>query len=449
MFFLKNNNIINLTKKIKSNKAVISIIGLGYVGLPLCLAFTKANFKVFGIDNNLERIKILKKGNSYISTINNLQVKKACNKKFLPTNNFREILNSDIVIICVPTPIDASKKPNMQYVQNVVIQINKYVKKNQIIILECTSYPGTTEEFFLPMFKKKGLNIGKDIFLGYSPEREDPGNLKHSILRKNLPKVVSGYSKNCEKIIKKIYQKVSNKVYMCSNIRTAEFTKLLENIYRSVNIGLINELHSVCKKMGINTFEALEAAKTKPFGFSAFYPGPGVGGHCIPVDPYYLTFKAKRHGVITKFIKLAGQINDERPIEISNTIANYVRNKKIKKNILFFGITYKKNSDDVRESPITKIYRLLRKKIKNKIYVCDPLVNTYGLKTLKGIKFVKLKKLKNSNFINSFEVCFIGANHDIFDYNFIANKFKVIFDSRNSFKKLKQNMKVLKKLKYI
>ena len=292
-----------IIKKINSKKATISVIGLGYVGLPLCLALSKAKFKVFGIDNNVERVKLLKNGISYISTIKNFQIRKLDNKKFIPTNNFEEILNSDVIIICVPTPIDSRKKPNMKYVKNVVKQIDKYVKKFQTIIFECTSYPGTTEEYFLPILKKKKFNVGKDFFLGYSPEREDPGNENYSVLKNNLSKVVSGYSESCRDIVKAIYEQVSNEVYLCNDIKTAEFTKLLENIYRSVNIGLINELHTVCKKMNINIFDAINAAKTKPFGFNSFYPGPGVGGHCIPVDPYFLTYKAKQLGINTKFIK--------------------------------------------------------------------------------------------------------------------------------------------------
>jgi len=439
----KNKATENILKKIKSKNAIISVIGLGYIGLPLCIALSKANFKVFGIDNNVERIKILKNSESYISTIKKSQIKKINQKKFIATNNFNEILISDIIIICVPTPIDSNKKPNMEYVKSVVTQINKYVKKNQTIILECTSYPGTTEEFFLPIFKKKKFKVGKNIFLGYSPEREDPGNSKHSILKKNLSKVVSGFSNNCEKIVREIYQQVSNEVYLCKNIRTAEFTKLLENIYRSVNIGLINELHTVCKKMDINIFEALKAAETKPFGFSAFYPGPGVGGHCIPVDPYFLTYKAKQYGVITKFIKLAGQINDFRPIEISRTISDYIKKNNLKKDILILGVTYKKNSDDIRESPILKIHEILNKKIKNNIYVCDPLVSNYALKTLKKINFLDIKKLKNIKFMKSFDLCFIGSNHDVFKLNTISKHFKIIFDSRNSYKKIKKNVRIV------
>lgn len=433
----------NILDKINLKKATISVIGLGYVGLPLCLAFLKAKFKVYGIDNSLDRIKTLKKKESYISTIKKSQIKKLNYNNFIPTNNFKEILKSDIVIVCVPTPIDFNKKPNMSYVKNVVKQINRYLKKYQTIILECTSYPGTTEEFFLPIFNNKKLIVGKDIFLGYSPEREDPGNHKHTILKKNLSKVVSGYSNDCRKIVKTLYQNVSNHIHLCKDIKTAEFTKLLENIYRSVNIGLINELHTVCKKMDINIFEAIEAANTKPFGFNSFYPGPGVGGHCIPVDPFFLTYKAKQFGVITKFIKLAGQINDDRPIEISNIISQYIKKKKLKKNILILGITYKKNSDDVRESPVIKIYDSLNKKIKNKIYVCDPLINKYGKITLNRIKFIDKKKLKDTQFIKSVDLCFIGTNHDVFNFDTLAKNFKIIFDSRNSYKKIKKNVRIV------
>ena len=298
----------------------------------------------------------------------------------------------------------------MEYVKNVVRQIDKYIKKNQTVILECTSYPGTTEEYFLPIFKRKKFTVGKNIFLGYSPEREDPGNENYSILKNNLPKVVSGFSEDCSKIVKQVYKNVSNKIFVCKNIRTAEFTKLLENIYRSVNIGLINELHLVCKKMNINIFEALDAAKTKPFGFNAFYPGPVVGGHCIPVDPYYLTYKAKQLGVNTNFIKLAGKINDNRPIEISNQIIKFIKRKQIKKNILIVGLTYKKDSDDIRESPVIKIYQLLYKHLKNKLFICDPLISKETMKNIKNFNFIELRKVKNQKFLKTFDLCFVGTS---------------------------------------
>ncbi len=290
------------------------------------------------------------------------------------------------------------------------------------------------------MFKRKKFSLGKNIFLGYSPEREDPGNEKFSILKKNLSKVVSGYTYNCKEIVKEVYKNVSNKVYACKDIKTAEFTKLLENIYRSVNIGLINELHLVCKKMKINIFDALNAAETKPFGFKAFYPGPGVGGHCIPVDPYFLTYKAKQFGVLTNFIKLAGKINDQRPLEISKTISNFIKKKKLKKKVLILGFTYKKNSDDIRESPIVKIYKLLRKRIKNDVYICDPLINKNALKSINNFSFISYKDIKKKNLSKSFDLCFVGTNHDMFDYKMIAKKFKFIFDSRNSFMKKTKNI---------
>ena len=432
-----------IIKKINSKKAKISVIGLGYVGLPLCLALAKAKFKVFGIDNNVERIQLLKDGISYISTIKNSQIRNLDYKKFIPTNDFKEILNSDVIIICVPTPIDSRKKPNMKYVKNVVKQIDRHVKKFQTIIFECTSYPGTTEEFFLPILKKKKFNVGKNIFLRYSPEREDPGNKNYSILKNNLSKVVSGYSVSCRNIVKAIYEQVSNEVYLCNDIKTAEFTKLLENIYRSVNIGLINELHSVCKKMDINIFDAIKAAKTKPFGFNSFYPGPGVGGHCIPVDPYFLTYKAKQLGVNTKFIKLAGKINDNRPNEISKEILNYIKKNKLKKNILIMGITYKKNSDDLRESPVLKVYNLLNKKMKNKVFVCDPMLSNLNKKSLKNIKFINLKELNNKSIYKKFDLCFVGSNHDVFNYKKISKNFKAVFDSRDSFDGLENNIRII------
>ena len=396
-----NNLTKKIIKKIKSKKTVISVIGLGYVGLPLGIALSNSKFKVFGIDNNIENIKTLKNGKSYIKTIKDNQIKNL--KNFTPTFDFKDISKSDIIIICVPTPIDKKKQPNLKYVKNVVFQIEKYIKKYQTIILECTSYPGTTEEYFTPMFKRKQFSIGKNIFLGYSPEREDPGNEKFSILKKNLSKVVSGYTYNCKEIVKEVYKNVSNKVYACKDIKTAEFTKLLENIYRSVNIGLINELHLVCKKMKINIFDALNAAETKPFGFKAFYPGPGVGGHCIPVDPYFLTYKAKQFGVLTNFIKLAGKINDQRPLEISKTISNFIKKKKLKKKVLILGFTYKKNSDDIRESPIVKIYKLLRKRIKNDVYICDPLINKNAFKSINNFSFISYKDIKKKNFSKSFD----------------------------------------------
>tara|TARA_B100000963_G_scaffold358210_1_gene382286 strand:- start:28577 stop:29884 length:1308 start_codon:yes stop_codon:yes gene_type:complete len=431
-----------ILKNIESRKAKIAIIGLGYIGLPICISFLKAGFKVFGIDNDRKKISNLIHNKSYLSTIKSNLIKEN-SKNFFPTHNFREINNSDIVIVCVPTPITYNKKPNLKYVEKVVNQIQENIKKNQIIILECTSYPGTTEEYFLPLFKKKKLTVGKDIFLGYSPEREDPGNLSYSIVNKNMPKIIAGYTKRCSKLIFKIYSFISKKLFITKDIRTAEFTKLLENIYRSINIGLSNELHEVCKKMNIDYFAAINAAKTKPFGFQPFYPGPGVGGHCVPVDPYYLSHKAKQYKANTKFISLAGKINDARPKQVANEIIKVIDKKKFKK-LLLIGVSYKKNVDDIRGTPILEIHKIINKKRpKLKISLCDPLVDNLKIPRLKKLNFVKLKKLKSKIFLQSFDLGFIGTNHDIFDYNFLSKNLKFILDSRYSFSTSKDNIKII------
>ena len=285
----KEKVFLEFKQSIKNKKSTISVIGLGYIGLPLSLAFIKAGFKVIGIDKDIKKINIINSNKSYISTISDNQIKISRKRNFFVTNKFSLISKSNIIIVCVPTPVNKNKKPIMDHIASVVEKIKKYLVKNQLFILECTTYPGTSEEYFLPIFKKKKLDIGKNIFLGYSPEREDPGNLKYSIIKGNLSKVVSGYTDSCEVLVKELYSTVIKKVHPVSNIRTAEFTKLLENIYRSVNVGLVNELYKICLKMNINIYEAINAASTKPFGYKAFFPGPGVGGHCIPVDPYFLS----------------------------------------------------------------------------------------------------------------------------------------------------------------
>jgi len=425
-------NYKNLLTKIQNKKILISVIGLGYIGLPLALRFANLKFKVQGLDSNLNKIQKLKKNKSYISTVNDSELRKN-RKTFFPMNNFKFIKNSDVIIICVPTPITKNKSPDMFYVKDVVKKVEKFVSRNTLIILECTTYPGTCEEYFIKLFKNKNLNIGKDIFLGYSPEREDPGNKKFSILKGNLPKVVSGETPNCLNLTKKLYEKVSNKVFSVSTIKTAEFTKLLENIYRSVNIGLINELASICRKLNINIYEAIEAAKTKPFGYNPFYPGPGVGGHCIPVDPYYLTWKAKQHGLNTKFIKLAGQINDRRPKEVVSSISKYLKknNYNYKKKILVLGLTYKKNSDDLRGSPQLMICNLFNKKLRKKLIICEPNLDKFSKKNLSKFKFIDIKKTNDKKFLSNIHSTIILTNHDIFNYKKIIKYSKFVFDSHN------------------
>ena len=431
-----------IIKKIKSKKVKIGVVGLGYIGLPISLAFCQKKFQVVGFDKDKKRLNLLKKSVSYIGTISNNFLKKFINKNFFVTSDFSKLKKVDIIIICVPTPINKNKTPDLNYIKSAVIEIKKNLKVGQTIISECTTYPGNTEEFLIPLFKNKGFKIGKNIFLGYSPEREDPGNKKYTILKNNIPKVVSGFSENCKKILKQVYSQISKKIYLVENIKTAEFTKLFENIYRSVNIGLVNEMKSVCSKLDINVIDAINAAKTKPFGFSPFYPGPGVGGHCIPVDPYYLSWRADQFNLRTKFIKLAGQINDNRPKEVANNLITNLKKKiKNKDKILILGISYKKNSDDIRNSPPLQICKHLNKKTKYRLIICDPLVKVGVYNLLNRFKFKNIKNLKNKYFIKKFSAIIVMTDHDLFDYNFLYKNSKILIDCTNvysnkSFKKV-------------
>ena len=433
---LINQKLINFKKKIQKKKASISVIGLGYVGLPLALSFAKNGFKVHGYDIDKFKIKSIKSGKSYISSVSSGYLTK-CKERFKSSSNIYDVENSDIVIICVPTPINDKKLPILSHVKDVMDKLSTIKVKDKLIIFECTSYPGTTEEYFLPSIKKKALEIGKNIFLGYSPEREDPGNRKFSLEKKNIPKIVSGYTTDCLSLTRLLYSKISDTISV-ENIKTAEFTKLLENIYRTVNIGLINELKKVSDKMNINIFDAVNAAKTKPFGYQPFYPGPGVGGHCIPVDPFFLTWKAKKLGVETKFIKLAGQINDERPKTIVNKIKKYFNSEK-KLKCLIIGIAYKKDCDDVRLSPAIKIIELLKKNLNIKINILDSVVSNKTKKNLKNYKFVEKNKI-NKDFLKTFDFSIIITDHSNIDYEKIRRNLKIIFDTRNVFKKKYENI---------
>ena len=342
------------------------------------------------------------------------------------SNKYSPISVSDVVIYCLPTPLNHKNEPEMKYVRSSLNYSKKYFKSGQALILESTTYPGTTEEFFVPILNK--FEIGKNIFLIYSPEREDPGSKKYNVT--NIPKIVRGYSKNCVKIAKTLYGSLNNNQTIgVSSIKTAEITKLLENIYRSVNIGLVNEMKLITKKMNIDIIEVINAAKTKPFGFKAFYPGPGLGGHCIPIDPFILTWKAKQFGIDTKFIKLSGQINKYMPkYVVQNTIKSI---KKLnRKKILILGIAYKKNVDDIRESPALEIIKLFKK---NNCLVSysDPFVP----KIPKTRKFdFQLKSIKlNSKNLNKFDACVLVTDHDIFNYNLIKKSSKLIIDCRGKY----------------
>ena len=410
-----------LLSKIKSNKAKIGIIGLGYVGLPLACSFANKKISVVGFDVDKKKIENINSNISYIKHISNSIIKN-CSKNLIATFNFKIINQVDVIILCLPTPVKKNLIPDLSYITSTLKNVKKYLKQGQILILESSTYPGSTKEIILPYLKK--FKVGKNFFLAYSPEREDPNNQKYRI--KNIPKICSGYSKNCLTISKKLYEKIIDKVVSVSNLETAEFTKLYENIYRSVNIGLVNELKIISNKLNLDIYEIINAAKTKPFGFQAFYPGPGVGGHCIPVDPYYLSWVAKKNKIKTNLIHHAGKINSQMPSWIINKT---LKEKKIK-NALIVGVAYKKDLDDTRESPAIKFLNILKKKRVSVSYY-DPIV-----KELKSRNFdYKLKSVKlNKKTIANYDCVFITTDHSKINYELIKKNANLIIDTRNVYK---------------
>ena len=409
-----------LLKKIANKKAKVGIVGLGYVGLPLAKLFSRKKFKVIGFEVDKSKVIKLKEGKSYINHINNEKITRE--KNLLATWDFKMINHVDIIILCLPTPVNANKTPNLSYIKKALIDIKSHLKAGQIIILESSTYPGSTREIINNFLLKNKFIIGKNFFLGYSPEREDPNNKTFHI--ENIPKLCSGVSKSCKTITENIYKKIVNRVVSVSSIETAEFTKVFENTYRSVNIALVNEMKLLAKKKGLNINEIIDAANTKPFGFQAFQPGPGVGGHCIPIDPYYLSWVAKKNNLKSNFVDLAGKVNDEMPNWI---IKESLKIKKIKK-ALILGVAYKKNIDDIRESPALEFIKILnQKKIKTNYF--DPYIKKLVLKKNKILKSVKLQNLKY------YDIIYIITDHDCIDYKKIKNNAKLIIDTRNVFKK--------------
>jgi UDP-N-acetyl-D-glucosamine dehydrogenase len=429
MIFKKmEKKLLNLISKIKTKKITIGIVGLGYVGLPLALRFSEVGFQVIGYDKDDNKIAKLKKHKSYIKSISDKELIK---KKFIATSNLKILSESDAIIICLPTPLrENSKVPDMTYIKNFASSIKDFLRENHIIILESTTYPGTTREFFLPILKINGLIPGKNAFLIYSPEREDPGNKKYQI--KNIPKIVSGYSDNCKKIASSIYKEVSKKTIEVKSLEQAEMVKLYENIYRSVNIGLANEMKLICGKMNLNIFEIIKAASTKPFGFSPFYPGPGYGGHCIPIDPFYLSWKSKQFGYTPKFIELSAKINNSMPVYVLKNIKKTLKKYKQKIfKILILGIAYKKNVDDLRESPAIQLLNILSKKKNFQINFHDPYIKKINSRNKKfeDISYFNLKYDR----LDEFDLVVIITDHDNFDYEKILKHSKKILDCRGRF----------------
>ncbi len=419
-----------LKKKIETNKAVICVMGLGYVGLPIFLAFLKKGFKVIGIDNDSKKINLLKKGKSYIKHIKIDDILKLKKNNFVLSSNFSKIKNSDVIIVCLPTPIKKNLSPEMKFLNYSSKVLKKNLKKGQALILESTTYPGTTEEIYEPVIKSLDLKIGKDFFLIYSPEREDPGNKKYNIF--NTTKIFSGKTKNCKVIGRSIYQKICKRVYEVSNIKTAEMTKLYENIFRSINIGLANEMKVILEKFNIDIYEVINAAKTKPFGFMPFYPGPGLGGHCIPIDPFILSWKAKKIGLDTKFIKLSGIINKSMPLRVFMKTNFILKKKNIRdKKILILGLSYKKNIDDIRESPALEIIKIFKSR-KFTVDYSDPFFNQ-----IPKMRNYNLR-LKNKNITSSslkkYAAVILVTDHNQFNYKMILKNSKIIIDTRGKFK---------------
>jgi len=422
-----------LLKKIKNKTAIVAVIGLGYVGLPLAVEKAKAGYKTIGFDIQDKRVNMVNEGKNYIGDVVDEELDDLVKKGLLSaTTDYSIVKEADFIAICVPTPLDEYKQPDISYVKNSTIEISKHLKKGAIVVLESTTYPGTTEELLLPILEQgSGLKCGQDFYLAFSPERVDPGNLIYKT--KNTPKVVGGVGKDATEIAAAMYRNIlQGEVFEVSSPKVAEMEKLLENTYRNINIGLANEMAIICNKMGINVWEVIEAAKTKPYGFQAFYPGPGLGGHCIPLDPYYLSWKAREYDYHTQLIETSGIINDSMPqyvVERSSKILNKFKKALNGSKILILGVAYKQDIDDYRESPAIKVIENFEKEGSIVDYY-DPYVDEYKYKgkTKKGIKGLTKEALKNADLV------VITTSHTKVDYEFVQANSIYIFDTKNAMK---------------
>jgi len=417
-----------LTYRLINKQASIAAIGLGYAGLPLALRLSVIGYSVTGIDVDAEKVASLNAGVSYIKHIPDKDIQLSLSQGFKATTDFATVLDSDAIIICVPTPLGRYREPDLSYISATINSVSPFLKAGQLICLESTTYPGTTEDIIQPVLEQKGFVIGQNIFLVYSPEREDPGNFIFET--QTIPKVVGGVTPNCLKAGLALYESAVDRTVPVSSAKTAEMTKLLENIHRAVNIGLVNEMKIVADKMGIDIYEVIRAAATKPFGFTPYYPGPGLGGHCIPIDPFYLTWKAREYGLNTRFIELAGEVNRSMPEWVVSKIAEALndRGKAIRNSrILILGIAYKKDIDDVRESASIQIMELLRNRHAN-IYYSDPYVPAFP--KMREHQFdltsVDLEMIDWS----TVDCTVIATNHTVFDYATIARLAPLIVDTR-------------------
>jgi UDP-N-acetyl-D-glucosamine dehydrogenase len=434
----KNELAASVLAKLRRRRAVIGVLGLGYVGLPLALRFADAGLKVIGFDIDAEKVRKLKAGRSYINYLPAAVVRQGLRQGFEATGDFARARQCDALVICVPTPLDRMREPDLGFVVGTAEAVAPYLRRGQLVSLESTTWPGTTEEVVQPILERGGLKVGRDLFLVFSPERQDPGNPKFDT--RNIPKLVGGVTPACLEVGCAFYRAAIDRVVPVSSTRVAETAKLLENIHRAVNIGLVNEMKLVCDRMGIDIFDVIDAAATKPFGFVPYYPGPGLGGHCIPIDPYYLTWKAKEFGVDTRFIELAGAINHAMPdfvVEKLSRALNRERKPVRGSRALVLGIAYKKNVDDMRESPAVElIERLLH--LGARVDYSDPHIPVFprirrGRFDLKSVPITPAS-------LKRYDVVLVATNHDAFDWKLIARHARLIVDSRGVYRKPRRNV---------
>jgi UDP-N-acetyl-D-glucosamine dehydrogenase len=428
---------MDLLAKIQNKQALVGIIGLGYVGLPLVLRFCEAGFKVLGFDTDIRKIELLSRGESYIKHIPADKLADLIRpgaEQFSATSDMGRLGEPDVLVICVPTPLTAKREPDLRFVEGTARQIAACLRPGQLISLESTTYPGTTAELLLPILSDN-MRVGQDFYLVFSPEREDPGNTQFQV--RTIPKVVGGITPTCLEHGVAFYSQVIDRVIPVSSTQAAEMTKLLENIYRAVNIALINELKMLCLRMGLDIFEIIDASKTKPFGFQAFYPGPGLGGHCIPIDPFYLTWKAREYDFATRFIEMAGEINTSMPYFVVRRVAE-VLNQQGKPlrgaNILVLGIAYKKDVDDNRESPALKIIQLLKREGAEVAYNDPHIPRCVGMRHYPEVDLRSTPLTAET--LQKADLVLLVTDHSDYDYAWIASRARLIVDTRNAFKGL-------------
>ena len=430
-----------LIKKIENHEIVVGVVGLGYVGLPLAVEKAKAGFKTIGCDVQQEKVDLVNQGHNYIGDVVDDDLVKLVNAKQLSaTSDFSFVKDVDFIAICVPTPLDSHQQPDISYVKDSTIAISRYLKPGTMVVLESTTYPGTTEELIKPILEEgSGLTCGEDFYLGFSPERVDPGNKQFKT--KNTPKVVGAIGKDATEVIAKMYREVLvGDVHEVSSPAVAEMEKILENTYRNINIGLVNELAILCDRMNISLWEVVDAAKTKPYGFQAFYPGPGLGGHCIPLDPYYLTWKAREYGFHTSMIEASMMINDKMPeycVDRAVKVLNRAKKALNGSKVLVLGVAYKADIDDYRESPAIDVIEILQREGAN-VDFFDPYIPKFRAH---GKEYVGIADI-SPEVISSYDIVFVAAAHTNVDYDMIEQNAQAIFDSKNAMKDVKNREKI-------